>query len=226
MTVQIADALDDVLQPKGVAVVIEAPHQCMSTRGVHKVGAAMVTSRMLGAFRTDSSTRRAFLAMIGRTGAGPLSNTSAVCRSARSNALLLRLQRCDFIKQIQRQRHAGQIDFQITGEPQGQPCAMQGRTGETPVLWCFTERLEYPLHDPGDHVLPGSATRLTQVFQCQRDILFDDQALEGLNFCCAHGGSAFHCRARVEIKGFGHCAVGRLLFFADGRWQDDCQHSV
>lgn len=74
MTVQIADALDDVLQPKGVAVVIEASHQCMSTRGVHKVGAAMVTSRMLGAFRSDSSTRREFLAMIGRTGAGPLSN--------------------------------------------------------------------------------------------------------------------------------------------------------
>lgn len=75
MTVQIADALNDVLQPKGVAVVIEASHQCMSTRGVHKVGAAMVTSRMLGVFRSDSSTRREFLAMIGRTGAGPLSNT-------------------------------------------------------------------------------------------------------------------------------------------------------
>jgi GTP cyclohydrolase I len=75
MTVQIADTLNDVLQPKGVAVVIEASHQCMSTRGVHKVGAAMVTSRMLGAFRSDSSTRREFLAMIGRTGAGPLSNT-------------------------------------------------------------------------------------------------------------------------------------------------------
>ena len=74
MTVQIADTLNDVLQPKGVAVVIEASHQCMSTRGVHKVGAAMVTSRMLGTFRSNSSTRRAFLAMIGRTGAGPLSN--------------------------------------------------------------------------------------------------------------------------------------------------------
>jgi len=75
MTVQIADTLNDVLQPKGVAVVIEGSHQCMTTRGVHKPGAAMVTSRMLGAFRTDSTTRREFLAMIGRTGAGPLNNT-------------------------------------------------------------------------------------------------------------------------------------------------------
>lgn len=74
MTVRIADALNDVLQPKGVAVVIEASHQCMSTHGVHTAGAAMVTRRMPGAFRSDSSTRRAFLAMIGRTGAGPLSN--------------------------------------------------------------------------------------------------------------------------------------------------------
>lgn len=75
MTVQIADMLNDVLQPKGVAVVIEGSHQCMTTRGVHKPGVAMVTSRMLGAFRSDGSTRREFLAMIGRTGAGPLSNT-------------------------------------------------------------------------------------------------------------------------------------------------------
>ena len=75
MTVQIADTLNDVLQPNGVAVVIEGSHQCMTTRGVHKPGAAMVTSRMLGAFRTDSTTRREFLAMIGRTGTGPLNNT-------------------------------------------------------------------------------------------------------------------------------------------------------
>ncbi|MBT9612884.1 MAG: GTP cyclohydrolase I FolE [Burkholderiales bacterium] len=75
MTVQIADTLNDVLQPKGVAVVIEASHQCMTTRGVHKPGATLVTSRMLGAFRTDSTTRREFLAMIGRAGAGPLNNT-------------------------------------------------------------------------------------------------------------------------------------------------------
>jgi GTP cyclohydrolase I len=75
MTVQIADTLNDILQPQGVAVVIEAAHQCMTTRGVHKPGATLVTSRMLGVFRTDSATRREFLAMIGRTGAGPLNNT-------------------------------------------------------------------------------------------------------------------------------------------------------
>jgi GTP cyclohydrolase I len=75
MTVQIADTLNDVLQPKGVAVVIEGSHQCMTTRGVHKPGSAMVTSRMLGAFRDDASTRREFLAMIGRTGVGPLPNS-------------------------------------------------------------------------------------------------------------------------------------------------------
>ena len=65
MTAQIANTLDEVLRPKGVAVVIEAAHQCMTTRGVHKPGVAMVTSRMLGAFRTDASTRREFLAIIG-----------------------------------------------------------------------------------------------------------------------------------------------------------------
>src|SRR5437763_1290685 len=53
MTAQIANTLDEVLQPKGVAVVIEAAHQCMTTRGVHKAGVSMVTSRILGVFRTD-----------------------------------------------------------------------------------------------------------------------------------------------------------------------------
>ena len=66
MTAQIANTLDEVLQPKGVAVVIEAAHQCMTTRGVHKPGVAMVTCRMLGAFRDDASTRREFLAFIGQ----------------------------------------------------------------------------------------------------------------------------------------------------------------
>jgi GTP cyclohydrolase IA len=70
MTVQIADSLQSVLQPKGVAVVIEAAHQCMTTRGVHKPGVTMVTSRMLGAFRDDPSTRREFLAMIGNPRGG------------------------------------------------------------------------------------------------------------------------------------------------------------
>ena len=64
LTAQIANTLNEVLQPRGVAVVIEAGHECMSTRGVHKPGVSMVTSRMLGAFRDDPSTRREFLAMI------------------------------------------------------------------------------------------------------------------------------------------------------------------
>jgi len=75
MTVQIADALQEVLHPKGVAVVIEAAHQCMTTRGVHKPGVGLVTSRMVGAFRDDPSTRREFLAVIGKSGAGSLPNT-------------------------------------------------------------------------------------------------------------------------------------------------------
>ncbi len=65
MTAQVASAIQDVLQPKGVAVVIEAAHQCMTTRGVHKKGVTMVTSTMLGAFRDDEKTRREFLAVIG-----------------------------------------------------------------------------------------------------------------------------------------------------------------
>lgn len=64
LTAQIANTINDVLQPRGVAVVIEAGHECMSTRGVHKSGVSMVTSRMLGAFRDDPSTRREFLSMI------------------------------------------------------------------------------------------------------------------------------------------------------------------
>jgi GTP cyclohydrolase I len=75
MTVQIADCLQKALKPKGVAVVIEAAHQCMTTRGVHKPGVGLVTSRMVGAFRDDASTRREFLAVIGRSGAGALPNT-------------------------------------------------------------------------------------------------------------------------------------------------------
>jgi len=65
LTAQIANTLNDVLQPRGVAVVIDASHQCMTTRGVHKPGTSMITSRMLGAFRNDPSTRREFLAFIG-----------------------------------------------------------------------------------------------------------------------------------------------------------------
>jgi GTP cyclohydrolase I len=65
LTAQIANTIQQVLEPRGVAVVIEAAHQCMTTRGVHKPGVTMVTSRMLGAFRDDPTTRREVLAMIG-----------------------------------------------------------------------------------------------------------------------------------------------------------------
>ncbi len=70
MTAQIAACIQEVLAPRGVAVVIEAVHQCMTTRGVHKTGVDMVTSSMLGAFRDDPTTRREFLAMIGAPGSG------------------------------------------------------------------------------------------------------------------------------------------------------------
>jgi len=69
LTAQIANTIQDVLEPKGVAVVVEAAHQCMTTRGVHKPGVTMVTSRMLGAFRDNAETRRELLAMIGNRGA-------------------------------------------------------------------------------------------------------------------------------------------------------------
>lgn len=65
MTAQIAHCIQDVLKPKGVAVVINATHQCMTTRGIHKPGVSMVTSQMLGAFRKDARTRAEFLKMIG-----------------------------------------------------------------------------------------------------------------------------------------------------------------
>jgi GTP cyclohydrolase I len=64
MNAQIANCIQHILEPKGVAVVIEAAHQCMTTRGIHKTGVTMVTSTMLGAFREDARTRREFLAMI------------------------------------------------------------------------------------------------------------------------------------------------------------------
>ncbi|MDH4046942.1 MAG: GTP cyclohydrolase I FolE [Gammaproteobacteria bacterium] len=65
MTAQIANCINDVLVPRGVGVVIEASHQCMTTRGVHKSGVSMVTSQMLGLFRKDARTRAEFLRMIG-----------------------------------------------------------------------------------------------------------------------------------------------------------------
>jgi GTP cyclohydrolase I len=68
LTAQIANTIETVLQPRGVAVVVEATHQCMSTRGVCKSGVSMVTSRMTGEFRSDPMTRREFLAMVGTPG--------------------------------------------------------------------------------------------------------------------------------------------------------------
>jgi GTP cyclohydrolase IA len=64
MTAQIANTIEQVLQPQGVAVVIKAEHHCMTTRGVHKPGTDMVTSRMLGCFRDNALTRQEFLSMI------------------------------------------------------------------------------------------------------------------------------------------------------------------
>lgn len=66
MTAQIANCIRDVLNPRGVGVVVDASHQCMTTRGIHKSGVSMVTSQMLGAFRKDARTRSEFLTMIGK----------------------------------------------------------------------------------------------------------------------------------------------------------------
>jgi GTP cyclohydrolase I len=71
MTAEIASCLDSVLKPLGVAVVIEGAHQCMTTRGVHKLGVTMVTSRMLGVFRDQIETRQEFLSSINLRGAVP-----------------------------------------------------------------------------------------------------------------------------------------------------------
>lgn len=65
MTAQIAQAIQEVLHPRGVGVVVEGVHECMTTRGVHKRGVSMVTSTMLGAFRDDARTRSEFLSFIG-----------------------------------------------------------------------------------------------------------------------------------------------------------------
>jgi GTP cyclohydrolase I len=67
MTAQIADALNEVIKPIGVGVVVEAAHHCMITRGIQKQGVMMVTSRMLGSFLSDPKTRREFLSVIGQT---------------------------------------------------------------------------------------------------------------------------------------------------------------
>jgi len=74
LTAQVANTIHEVLQPRGVGVIVDAAHQCMTTRGVHKPGMSMVTSHMLGSFRTDPSTRREFLAIVGNPLTGHLPN--------------------------------------------------------------------------------------------------------------------------------------------------------
>jgi len=69
LTAQIADCIADVLKPRGVGVVVDAAHECMTTRGVHKRSVSMVTSRMIGTFRSDARTRAEFLSFIGISGA-------------------------------------------------------------------------------------------------------------------------------------------------------------
>ena len=64
MTAEIARCINDVLRPSGVGVVIEAAHACMTTRGIHKRGVSMITSKMLGSFRSDARTRNEFLTFI------------------------------------------------------------------------------------------------------------------------------------------------------------------
>jgi len=70
LTAQIANCINEVLEPRGVAVVVEAEHQCMTTRGIQKPGVTMVTSRMLGSFRKNEGTRREVLAFISNSSGG------------------------------------------------------------------------------------------------------------------------------------------------------------
>ena len=70
MTAQIADTIQEVLKPKGVAVVIDAKHECMTTRGVHKHDTTTVTSRMHGTFKQDPRTRSEFMALIASSDIG------------------------------------------------------------------------------------------------------------------------------------------------------------
>ncbi|MGD9842530.1 MAG: GTP cyclohydrolase I FolE [Steroidobacteraceae bacterium] len=70
LTAEIAGCINEVLKPRGVGVVMDAVHQCMTTRGVHKRGVSMITSKMLGSFRSDARTRQEFLSFIGIRGGG------------------------------------------------------------------------------------------------------------------------------------------------------------
>jgi GTP cyclohydrolase I len=75
-TAQIANTLNEVLKPHGVAVVVQATHGCMTTRGVHKTAASLVTSRMLGVFRRQAQTRQEFLAALDMRAAVPGTRTA------------------------------------------------------------------------------------------------------------------------------------------------------
>jgi GTP cyclohydrolase I len=66
LTAEIAQCINDALEPKGVAVVIEAQHQCMTTRGVNKTDVKMVTNEMLGVFENDDRIRNEFLHQVGQ----------------------------------------------------------------------------------------------------------------------------------------------------------------
>src|SRR5256885_3453054 len=77
MAAQIANTVNQVLKPQGVAVIVEATHGCMTTRGVHKPGASLVTSRMLGVFRRQPQTRQEFLATLDLRGASATANALA-----------------------------------------------------------------------------------------------------------------------------------------------------
>jgi GTP cyclohydrolase IA len=68
LTAQVANSINEVLRPKGVAVVVEAAHECMTTRGVHKPGVTMVTKTLLGCFKDDRDVRRDFMSFIGNPG--------------------------------------------------------------------------------------------------------------------------------------------------------------
>ncbi len=73
MTAQIADTLNDVLQPKGVAVIVDAAHQCMTTRGIHKTATTTITSRLHGLFKSDSRTRQEFMTLVSSSSIGHVS---------------------------------------------------------------------------------------------------------------------------------------------------------
>jgi GTP cyclohydrolase IA len=77
MTAEIANTVNDVLKPHGVAVVVEASHSCMTSRGVNRAGSTLVTSRMLGVFRDQPQTRHEFLSAIGLRGTSSVQNPCA-----------------------------------------------------------------------------------------------------------------------------------------------------